>query len=133
MLLFWKISPKAILPICSHERSHRDPDDSSTPTDAMPKEEEEDKSDDHVKNYHSARLMFGLLMMLFSNSVKAGDSIRLFKFHKVALLMLHPYNTVKYAYVVLLFFARIYATLSQKLVTLGKWVQIFPWILGWNI
>ena len=101
--------------ICSHERSHHDPNESSTQTDAMPEQEEEDKSDDLVKNYHSARLTFGLLMMLFSDSVKEGDSIGLLKFLKVALLMLHSYNRVKYAYVVLLFFAKIYATLSEKL------------------
>ena len=115
MLLFWKLVPKAISSICSHERSCHNPDETSPQTDAMPEQEEEDKSDDYVKNYHSARLTFGILMMLFSDSVKEGDSIGLLKFLKVALLMLHSYNRVKYAYVVLLFFAKIYAILSEKL------------------
>lgn len=115
MLLSWKLVPKPIPSICSHERSCHNPDESSPQTDAMPEQEEEEKSDDCVKNYHSACLMFGILMMLFSDSAEEGDSIGLLKFLKVALLMLHSYNRVKYAYVVLLCFPKIYAILSEKL------------------
>ena len=81
----------------------------------MGKENKEQESEDCVNNYHCARLTFGLLMMLFSDAVKEGDSESLLKFLKVALLMLHSYNRVKYAYVVLLFLAKVYGILSEKL------------------
>lgn len=81
----------------------------------MSEEGQDDKTEDYVNNYHSARLMFGMLIMLFNDSVKEGDSIGLLKFLKVALLMLHTYKRVKYAYVVLLFLAKVYAILSEKL------------------
>ena len=67
-----------------------------------------------MHNYHCARLTFGLLMMLFSDAVKEGDSAALLKFLKVALLLLHSYSRVKYAYVVLLFLAKVNAILSEK-------------------
>ena len=51
-------------------------------------------SEDCVHNYHCARLTFGLLMMLFSDAVKEGDSAALLKFLKVALLLLHSYSKV---------------------------------------
>lgn len=81
----------------------------------MSEEGQDDKTEDYVNNYHSARLMFGMLIMLFNDSVKEGDSIGLLKFLKVAFLMLHTYKRVKYAYVVLLFLAKVYAILSEKL------------------
>ena len=71
--------------------------------------------EDSVHNYHCARMTFGLLMMFFSDSVKEGDSASLLKFLKVALLILHSYGRVKYAYVVLLFLAKIYAILTERL------------------
>ena len=102
--------------ISRHERSKHPDEVPSEETNQMPEEQiTDDKSQDYVKNYHSARLTFGLLMMLFSDSVKEGDSASLLKFLKVALLMLHSYNRVKYAYVVLLVLAKIYAILSEKL------------------
>ena len=52
--------------------------------------------------------------MIF-DSVKEGDSNRLLKFLKVALLMLHSYGRLKYAYAVLLFLAKMYSILSEKL------------------
>lgn len=100
-----------------HERSqHPDQaDELSEQAESMSEEGQEDKTEDYVNNYHSARLMFGMLIMLFNDSVKEGDSIGLLKFLKVALLMLHTYKRVKYAYVVLLFLAKVYAILSEKL------------------
>ena len=74
-----------------------------------------EEREDAVHNYHCARMTFGLLMMFFSDSVKEGDSASLLKFLKVALLVLHSYGRVKYAYVVLLFLAKTYAILTEKL------------------
>lgn len=73
------------------------------------------EGEDFVHNYHCARMTFGLLMMFFSDAVKEGDSASLLKFLKVALLILHSYGRVKYAYVVLLFLAKIHAILTEKL------------------
>ena len=56
--------------------------------------------------YHCAWLTFGPLMMFFSDSVKEGDSVSLLKFLKVALLILHSYGILKYAYVLLLFLTK---------------------------
>ena len=84
-------------------------------TDNGAAQEAQDHSEECVHNYHSARLTFGLLMMVFNDSVKEGDSASLLKFLKVALLFLHTHNRVKYAYVVLLFLAKVYAILSEKL------------------
>lgn len=98
-------APKTIssIFIFRHERSqHPDQgDELLDQTDVTPEPDQEDKSEDCVNNYHIACLTFGLLMMLFSDSVKEGDSTSLLKFLKVALLMLHSYHRVKYAYVVL--------------------------------
>lgn len=74
-----------------------------------------EEKEDYVHNYHCARLTFGLLMMLFSDAVMEGDLASLLKFFKVALLLLHTYQRVKYAYVILLFLAKIYAILTEKL------------------
>ena len=73
----------------------------------------QDHSEECVHNYHSARLTFGLLMMVFNDSVKEGDSASLLKF--LTLLFLHTHNRFKYAYVVLLFLAKVYAILSETL------------------
>ena len=73
------------------------------------------REEDFVHSYHCARMTFGLLMIFLSDSVKEGDSASLLKFLKVALLILHSYGRVKYAYGVLLFLANIYAILTEKL------------------
>ena len=103
-----------------HERDHHHENEQQADSETVNVQSEqqadaevEDK-EDGVHNYHCARLTFGLLMMCFSDSVKEGDSARLLKFLKVAVLMLHSYGRVKYAHVVLLFLAKIYAILSEK-------------------
>ena len=75
-------------------------DETPHQTDNGADQEAQDHSEECVHNYHSARLTFGLLMMVFNVSVKEGDSASLLKFLKVALLFLHTHNRVKYAYAV---------------------------------
>ena len=61
--------------ISRHERSKHPDEVPYEETNQMPEEQiTDDESQDYVKKYHSARLTFGLLMMLFSDSVKEGDS-----------------------------------------------------------
>lgn len=71
------------------------------------KDSKPDKKD-CVNNYHVARLSFGLIMMLFTDSVKEGDSKRLMICLKIALLILHSHQRVKYSYVLLLFLAKVH-------------------------
>ncbi len=80
-------------------------------TPESPEISEKATDEDFKKNYHTARLTFGLLIMLFSDAVKEGDPRRLIRSIKIALLFLYTYGRVKYAYVVLLFLAKIYAIL----------------------
>lgn len=77
--------------------------------------EEETSEEDYKRNYHTARLTFGLFIMLFTDAVKEGDPRRLLHTIKIALLFLFTYGRVKYAYVVLLFLAKFYAILSPAM------------------
>lgn len=78
-----------------------------------PCEVEPPKEEDRKRNYHTARLTFGLLIMLLTDAVKEGDPRRLLQSIKIALLFLHTYGRVKYAYVVLLFLAKFHAILPS--------------------
>lgn len=101
-----------------HERDHHSENEQQEDSETVNEDSEDLVQDEHaaagfegkehgVHNYHRTRLTFGLLMMCFSDSVKEGDSGRFLKFLKVAGLILHSYGRVKYAYVVLLFLAKI--------------------------
>ena len=46
----------------------------------------ETSDEDHLYNYHSAKLVFGLLLMEFNDAIKEGDGERLLDVYKVALL-----------------------------------------------
>ena len=78
-----------------------------------PCEDEPLKEEDWKRNYHTARLTFGLLDMLLSDAVREGDPRRLLQSMKIALLFLHTYGKVKYAYVVVLFLAKCHAILPS--------------------
>ena len=74
-------------------------------------EDETPKDEDWKRNYHTARLTFGLIILLLTDAVKEGDPRRLLHSIKIALLFLYTYERVKYAYVVLLFLAKLHAIL----------------------
>ena len=59
-------------------------------------------------------MAYGLLISHLDDAVKEGDAGRLLDFLKVALLLLHCHHRVKYAYVVLLSLAKIYAILPKR-------------------
>ena len=101
--------------ICCHDSRHereKHPDSESTAAAATEEPETQDK-EDHKNNYHTTRLGYGLLITLLDDAVKEGDAGRLLDFLKIALLLLHCHHRVKYAYVVLLFLAKIYAILPK--------------------
>lgn len=70
--------------------------------------------EDFLFNYHQAKLVFGLILFEFLDAIKKGDSERLHDFYKVALLLYKAYGKTKYAYVILLYLAKIEAILSES-------------------
>ena len=64
----------------------------------------EEKKEDHVFNYHKAKLTYGLLFSDFGDAIREGDGRRLLSLYKLALLIFSCYGHTKYAYVTLLLF-----------------------------
>ena len=96
-----------------HERqTHPDLPTSSSEEMTTENEQSEEETSDYKRNYHTARMTFGLFIMLFTDAVKEGDPRILLHSIKIALLFLFTYGRVRYAYVVLLFLATFYAILS---------------------
>ncbi len=69
---------------------------------------------DPTYNYHNARLQCGLLLTNIMDAVQEGDGDRLVRCYKMVLLFNYKFKHTKYAYLLLLFFAKIYALLSEK-------------------
>lgn len=83
--------------------------------DAKPPVTEHNKSSsDPIYQYHSARLQCGLLVLNMMDAVQEGDGNRLVRCYKMILLFQYKFHHTKYAFVLLLFFAKIYALLSEK-------------------
>jgi len=104
--------------LARHERkNHQSVEDQSKDTSDRsthkPKDQKPTAQEDCINNYHTARMTFGLIMMLFTDSVKEGDIKRLLPCLKVFLLMLHTQHRVKYSYVVLLFLAKVKSILPS--------------------
>ena len=70
---------------------------------------QESAKEDFLFNYHQAKLAFGLILFEFGNAIKEGDGERLHDFYKVALLLYKAHGKTKYAYVILLYLAKIKA------------------------
>ena len=70
-------------------------------------------NEDHLRNYHCAKLTFGLILMEFNDAIKEGDGERLLDVYKVALLIPKANGKSKYAYEVLLYLVKIYGILSR--------------------
>ncbi len=85
----------------------------------------ETSDEDHLYNYHSAKLVFGLLLMEFNDAIKEGDGERLLDVYKVALLIYKEHGKTKYAYEVLLFLVKIYGILSKHDAHNLKWNRFF--------
>ncbi len=71
-------------------------------------------STDHLYNYHNARLQCGLLVHNMMDAIKEGDGDRLVRCYKMILLFQYKFHHTKYAFALLLFFAKINALLSEK-------------------
>ena len=68
---------------------------------------------DYKFNYHQSKLVFGLLLRDFNDTVKEGDGEHLIDLYKLALLLYYSEKHTKYAYVVLLHLLKIVAILPE--------------------
>lgn len=96
--------------ISRHERSSHE----GAAVEECSDEQEGTTPQDHLYNYHSAKLSFGLILLEFNDAIKEGDGERLFKLYKLALLLFKTNGHVKYAYVVLLYLCQIIAILPAS-------------------
>ena len=95
----------------THQEEHQTLQD-ATETNAAA--QEKDKNVDCINNYHNARLQCGLLVLNIMDAIKEGDANRLVRCYKIVLLFQYKFKHTKYAYLLLLFFAKMYAILSKK-------------------
>ena len=79
-----------------------------------PPDTEAKQKSDSIYNYHNARLQSGLLVLNMMDAVREGDGDRLVRCFKMVLLFNYRFNHTKYAFVILLFFAKIYSLLSER-------------------
>lgn len=86
---------------------------------------QEAAKEDFLFNYHQAKLAFDLVLFEFGDAIKAGDGERLHDFNKVALLLYKAHGKTKYAYVILLYLAKLEASLSKSDAHDLKWNRTF--------
>lgn len=96
-----------------HEHERHSNSDMPAADPCVSEEPETEDKEDHKHNYHCARMAYGFLITHLDDSVEEGDAGRLLDFLTFALLLRHCHHRVKYAYVVLLFLAKIYAILPK--------------------
>ena len=94
----------------SHEKGH--PEFSSLVTDNAATSPE--SKEDHLCNYHRGKLVLGLTLLEFDDSIKEGDGKRLHDLYRFALLLFKAHHKTKYSYVVLLHLVKIAGALSEK-------------------
>jgi hypothetical protein len=80
---------------------------------------------DYKFNYHQSKLMFGLLLKDFNDTIREGDGEHLFDLYKLALLLYHSEKHTKYAYVVLLHLLKIVAILPEFDAHRLKWNRFY--------
>ena len=98
-----------------HEKDkHPNLDLASTEVTVDRENKESDEKEDHILNYHKAKLAYGLLLFDFGDAIREGDGGRLLNLYKLALLIYSSHGHNKYAYVTLLFLVRIYAILDES-------------------
>ena len=98
-------------------------------------EAEEERKEDHIFNYHRAKLIFGLILTDFNDAVKEGDGQRLMRLYKIVLPIYKVNGCTKYSYTVLLLLVKVAALLPQSLAFRLVWNRFFNIMgkLGHNI
>lgn len=82
----------------------------------------EDKSEDHLYNYHRGKLIFGLFMLDLNEAIREGDGQRLMNLYKIGQLFFNFHGCTKYFHTTLLLFVKLNAILPE-----GKAFQLI-----WN-
>lgn len=83
------------------------------------------EKEDHLYNYHKSKLSFGLILLEYSDAIRAGDGDRLHDLYRFALLLFKANGKTKYSYAVLMYLAQIEYMLSEKDAHNLKWNRFF--------
>lgn len=97
--------------------------------------EEESGKEDHIFNYHQAKIIFGLILTDFNDAVKEGDGECLMHLYKIVLPIYKVYGCTKYSFTVLLLLVKVAALLPESLAFRLVWNRFFNIMgkLGHNI
>ena len=76
-------------------------------------------------NYHKSKLSFGLILLEYSDAIKAGDGGRLHDLYKIALLLFKANGKTKYSYAILMYLLQIECMLSEEDAHNLKWNRFF--------
>jgi hypothetical protein len=90
-----------------------------------PEVNDTNKLPDYKYNYHRSKLVFGLLLRDFNDTIKEGDGEHLADLYKIAMLLYHSEKHPKYAYVVLLHLLQIVAILPEFDAHRLKWNRFY--------
>lgn len=80
---------------------------------------------DYKFNYHQLKLMFGLLLRDFNDTIREGDGEHLIDLYKLALLIYDSEGHTKHAYVVLLHLLKVVAILPPFEAHRLKWNRFY--------
>ena len=86
---------------------------------------QESVKEDHVFNYHRAKLVFGLILTDFNDAVKEGDGERIVRLYKIMLPIFKVHGCTKYSYSVLLLLVKVTALLPESLAFRLVWNRFF--------
>ena len=82
-------------------------------------------SEDYMFNYHTSKLVFGLTLFEYHDSIKEGDGERLLDLYRLLLLLFKANHKTKYAYACLLYLVQLEAILSESDAHNLKWNRFF--------
>ncbi len=96
-------------------------------------EEEKDEKDDaqekepqdYLFNYHNSKLLYGLVLMEFNDSIQEGDGDRLFDLYRLCLLLYKSGGNTKYSYIILLHLVKVKCLLSPFKAHRLKWNRFY--------
>ena len=71
-------------------------------------------NEDFLFNYHKSKLVVGLTLFEFDDTIKEGDGERLHKLYNFALLIFKANGKSKYSYVIFLYLVKLGGLLSEK-------------------
>ena len=108
------IIEKALFSLCRHESTAHSGTTVETEQDQQDGAGKEGAEENFLFNYHQAKLTFRLILFEFDDAIKEGNGDRLHDFYRFGLLLFKAYGKTNYAYVILLYLAKIKAILSES-------------------